>query len=109
MSDLPTIAATAWAQANAGLGRDNPLEFGRNVAKVYCAASAAMYEDSRFPAKEILRAGAKPLPESTQYRASAAEAPPAVGRMIEKAPAHEPVQREHLPISCSAGMGAQFP
>ena len=36
MSELPIIAATAWAQGHASHSCD-PIEFGKNVALVYCA------------------------------------------------------------------------
>lgn len=39
MSDMPIIAATAWAQAHASLAYD-PVEFGHKVALVYCTARA---------------------------------------------------------------------
>ena len=42
MSNLPLIAATAWAQAHAARSFD-PIEFGSNVARVYCAARATEY------------------------------------------------------------------
>lgn len=36
MADLPLIAATAWAHANAHLA--DPVKFGRALVQVYCAA-----------------------------------------------------------------------